>query len=380
MKRKNNRRGKQPKEMPIRPWGSIKNTAIAVLLVVNVVLLAALGCVKGYDAWLKHKTHQQMDSMLAQQGVLCGSSVYRTMEHVPQAYTLRADEQTEQKLAQSLLRGDTKTEAKGSAVAWSGDNGTVSWSQSGKLDANVQLSDVEAPQDTDQAVKVVSELLQKAGISVPKKQIAATQDNTGFAVSVQQEIDGTELVGCSLDITIAPDNIFTITGTWCAGTMQPLEIRALKTYSEQQVLFQFLAAKSGASQIVNVQAAYVLSDRSGGRFAMIPCWRFSTDQGDFILNILTGKVVTAESIGETSQSADGNGAGSGSAPDAGSGTGFGAAQPSTDAGVDSELPDLDTADTNTGAASESDNANGTSNAETQQNGADTADDIWNAEG
>lgn len=380
MKRKNNRRGKQPKEMPIRPWGGIKNTAIAVLLVVNVVLLAALGCVKGYDAWLKHKTHQQMDSMLAQQGVLCGSSVYRTMEHVPQAYTLRADEQTEQKLAQSLLRGDTKTEAKGSAVVWSGDNGTVSWSQSGKLDANVQLSDVEAPQDTDQAVKVVSELLQKAGISVPKKQIAATQDNTGFAVSVQQEIDGTELVGCSLDITIAPDNIFTITGTWCAGTMQPLEIRALKTYSEQQVLFQFLAAKSGASQIVNVQAAYVLSDRSGGRFAMIPCWRFSTDQGDFILNILTGKVVTAESIGETSQSADGNGAGSGSAPDAGSGTGFGAAQPSTDADADSELPDLDAADTNTGAASESDNANGTSNAETQQNGADTADDIWNAEG
>ena len=380
MKRKNERRGKQPKEMLIRPWGGIKNTAIAVLLVVNVVLLAALGCVKGYDAWLKHKTHQQMDSMLAQQGVLCGSSVYRTMEHVPQAYTLRADEQTEQKLAQSLLRGDTKTEAKGSAVVWSGDNGTVSWSQSGKLDASVQLSDVEAPQDTDQAVKVVSELLQKAGISVPKKQIAATQDNTGFAVSVQQEIDGTELVGCSLDITIAPDNIFTITGTWCAGTMQPLEIRALKTYSEQQVLFQFLAAKSGASQIVNVQAAYVLSDRSGGRFAMIPCWRFSTDQGDFILNILTGKVVTAESIGETGQLVDGNGAGSGSAPDAGSGTGFGASQPSTEADADSELPDLDAADTNTGTASESDTANGTSNAETQQNGADTADDIWNAEG
>ena len=380
MKRKNERRGKQPKEMLIRPWGGIKNTAIAVLLVVNVVLLAALGCVKGYDAWLKHKTHQQMDSMLAQQGVLCGSSVYRTMEHVPQAYTLRADEQTEQKLAQSLLRGDTKTEAKGSAVVWSGDNGTVSWSQSGKLDASVQLSDVEAPQDTDQAVKVVSELLQKAGISVPKKQIAATQDNTGFAVSVQQEIDGTELVGCSLDITIAPDNIFTITGTWCAGTMQPLKIRALKTYSEQQVLFQFLAAKSGASQIVNVQAAYVLSDRSGGRFAMIPCWRFSTDQGDFILNILTGKVVTAESIGETGQLVDGNGAGSGSAPDAGSGTGFGASQPSTEADADSELPDLDAADTNTGTASESDTANGTSNAETQQNGADTADDIWNAEG
>ena len=86
----------------------------------------------------------------------------------------------------------------------------------------------------------------------------------------------------------------------------------MKTYSEQQALFQFLGAKSGAGQILRVQAAYVLSDRSGGRFATIPCWRFSTDQGDYLLNIMTGEVVTAESIGETSQTGDGTEAGSGS--------------------------------------------------------------------
>lgn len=373
------RQDKPQKTAGIRPWGGVKNTAIAVLFVVNLVLLAALGCVKGYDTWIRHKTHQQIDSMLAKQGILCGSSVYRAMENVPQAYTLRADENAEKQLAFALLSGDIQTEAKGNTVIWSGDNGTVSWSQSGKLDASVQLSDVEAPQDTNQAVKVVSELLQKAGFSVPKNQIAATQDNTGFAVSVQQEIEGTELIGCSLDISIAPDNIFTITGTWCASTVQPLEIRALETYSEQQALFQFLAAKSGAGQILNVQAAYVLSDRSGGRFATIPCWRFSTDQGDFILNILTGKVVTAESIGETSQAGDTNGAGSGSAPDAGSGTSAASAQPDTDADS-SELPDLEAADTETEEPSEFGAANGTSDAKTQQNEADMTDDIWNAEG
>ncbi len=368
------RQDKQQKTAGIRPWGGVKNTAIAALLVVNLVLLAALGCAKGYDAWIRHKTHQQIDSMLAKQGILCGSSVYRTMEHVPQAYTLRADENAEKQLAFALLSGDIQTEAKGNTAVWSGDNGTVSWSQSGKLDASVQLSDVEAPQDTDQAVKVVFELLQKAGFSVPKKQIAATQDNTGFAVSVQQEIEGTELIGCSLDISIAPDNIFTITGTWCDGTAQPLEIRALETYSEQQALFQFLAAKSGAGQILNVQAAYVLSDRSGGRFATIPCWRFSTDQGDYILNILTGKVVTAESIGETSQSGDGNAAGSGSAPDAGSGTSAAWTQPDT--GTDSEQPVSDETDADT----ENQTDSGTSDPASQQNETNTVDTVWNAEG
>ena len=159
-------------------------------------------------------------------------------------------------------------------MVWSGDNGTVSWSQSGKLDADVQLSDVEVPQDNDQAAEVVENLLKTAGFSVSREQIAATQDNNGFSVSVQQNIYDTELIGCSLDVAIAPNNIFYITGTWCTGTAQPLEIRALKTYSEQQALFQFLGAKSGAGQILRVQAAYVLSDRSGGRFATIPCWRF----------------------------------------------------------------------------------------------------------
>lgn len=364
------RQDKQPKTAGIRPWGGVKNAAIAALLAVNLVLLAALGCAKGYDAWLKHNTHKQIDSMLAQQGILCGSSVYRTMETVPQAYTLRADEGAQKQLAQTLLRGDIKTEAKGSAAVWSRDNGTVSWAQSGKLDASVQLSDVEAPQNTDQAVKVVAQLLQQAGFSVPEKQIAATQDNTGFAVSVQQEISGTELIGCSLDITIAPENIFTVTGTWCTGTAQPLEIRALKTYSEQQALFQFLAANSGAGQIVNVQAAYVLSDRSGGRFAAIPCWRFSTDQGDYILNILTGEVVTAESLGETGQLDDGSGAGSGSAPDAGSGT----------VQADSELPDLDAADTDTAEPVDSNTTDSTFDAGTQQNETDSSDAVWNAEG
>ena len=50
-------------------------------------------------------------------------------------------------------------------------------------------------------------------------------------------------------------------------------------------------------QIISVQPAYVLSDRSGGRFTAIPCWRFATDNGEYILNILTGEVAETENLG-----------------------------------------------------------------------------------
>ena len=63
MRLRNNRRKKQPKPSVIRPWSGVRNAVIAVLLAVNVVLLLALGCVKGYDAVLKHQMHKQMDSM-----------------------------------------------------------------------------------------------------------------------------------------------------------------------------------------------------------------------------------------------------------------------------------------------------------------------------
>lgn len=118
MKLRNNRRKKQPKPSVIRPWSGVRNAVIAVLFAVNVVLLLALGCVKGYDAVLKHQMHKQMDSMLAQQGVLCGSSVYRTMEHAPQAYTLRADERVQKRCAERCCAETSRPKQR--AAQWFG--------------------------------------------------------------------------------------------------------------------------------------------------------------------------------------------------------------------------------------------------------------------
>ncbi|MCD8355023.1 MAG: hypothetical protein LUE11_00410 [Clostridia bacterium] len=278
-------------------WDRVKSACIYVLLACNIVLLAVFGTVKGYDAWRSHQTRSRMDSLLAQQGILCGSSVYHTLENCPQAYTLRTDNSMQKALVRTLLTGTVTTEAKGSTTAWNGDNGTVEWAPSGAITASVKLSAVVEPQSAEQAADVVKDLLKKAGISVRSDQITAEDDDSGYIVTVWQEIKGTELVGCSLQFIFAPGNVITVDGIWCAGTPEPLQVRALENYSAQQVLFEFVSAQGAVGQIISVQPAYVLSDKSGGRFATIPCWRFSTDSGDFILNILTGDVVATADLG-----------------------------------------------------------------------------------
>lgn len=277
-------------------WDGVKNVWIAVLLALNLLLLAVLGVVHGYDAWLSAQTRARMDSMLAQKGILCGSSVYHTLETCPQAYTLRTDDEVQEAFTRALLTGTVDTEARGSVTAWNGDNGTVEWSPSGAVTAQVRLPAVMEPQDTKQAESVVYDLLKQAGISVRRDQIETAQDETGFIVTVWQEIHRTELAGCQLQFTIAPGNQFTIEGTWCTGTPEPMTIRALKSYSAEQVLLTFVQSQDAVGQIISVQSAYVLSDRSGGRFTAIPCWRFTTDKGEYILNILTGEVAATENL------------------------------------------------------------------------------------
>lgn len=278
-------------------WDRVKSACISVLLTLNILLLAVFGAVKGYDAWCSYQTRIRMDSLLAQRGILCGSSVYHTLENCPQAYTLRTDNGVQKALVSTLLTGTIATEAKGSTTVWNGDNGTVEWAPSGAVTGSMKIPTVVEPQSAEQAADVVRGLLKKAGITVRSDQITTEEDDTGYIVTVSQEIKKTELTGCSLQFILAPGNNITMDGVWCTGTPEPLTVRALKNYSAEHVLFEFVSAQGAVGQIISVQPAYVLSDKSGGRFTTIPCWRFSTDSGDFILNILTGDVVATADLG-----------------------------------------------------------------------------------
>ena len=110
-------------------------------------------------------------------------------------------------------------------------------------------------------------------------------------------MNGIELLGCTLTMHFSADQGMTAEGRWCTGGTEELTVRALQSYAAEQVLFAFIGQQPAVRQIISAQPVYVLSDKSGGRFTAIPCWRFSTDQGDYVLNILSGEVAVSGDLG-----------------------------------------------------------------------------------
>ena len=369
------------RERPAQAWGHVKTVCICLLLAGNLALLAVFGAAKGYDWYLSVQTRQQIDRILAEKGILCGSSVYHTLADCPQAYTLRTDHTVQKAFAQALLTGTTKSYAdKGNTTVWVGDNGSVSWAASGDVDASVTLHSIPEPQSEEQAQRIVRDALDSAGIDVPKDGLTVTQDDTGYTIELKQQLEQAELIGCSLQFHIAPGNVVTVTGKWCTGTVQPLTVRALASYAPTQMIVTLLAAQDDIVQIVSVQPAYVLSDRSGGRFTAIPCWRFQTDGGEYVLNILSGDVVSADELDAAADTDDFDADGTTDTDDA------------TDFDTGDTVPTDDSADTDD--TTSTDSTDETTSDDTVDSGADPAassgtdaaetpvgtdGDLWNAE-
>lgn len=292
------KRTEKKRRLRIPPaWGSVKRVWIVLLAVCNVLLLTILLGGKAFDAMQTIHARAQMDSLLAQRGVTCGSSVHQTLSECPSVYTLHMDSGMQQSFADAMLSGTVKVSAqKGNTTAWIGENGMVNWTSSGAVTGSFALNDQPQPRSAEEAEQLVCSLLKQAGISVREDQVTATQQETEYRIKIRQDIGTTELLGCYLLFTIAEGNETTLDGKWCTGETQALTVRALESYSSHQVLFQLIEAQPTITQIISAQPAYVLSDKSGGRFTSIPCWRFSTDAGEFVLNILSGDVVASSDI------------------------------------------------------------------------------------
>ena len=277
-------------------WKRVKTMCISVLAVCNVLLFLVLAAAKGYDVFMDREARENINLLLAERGVMCGSSVYQALEDCPQAYTMRADSEAQGAFARALLTGEiTAAPDKGNTTVWTGDNGTVTWSASGDVEAYLEQS-VQVT-DADAAADRACDLMKQAGFDVSREQISAAVTDDGYDVDMHQHINGIELLGCSLTMHFSADQGLTAEGKWCTGGTEELTVRALQSYTAEQVLFAFVEQQSAVKQIISAQPVYVLSDKSGGRFTAIPCWRFSTDQGDYVMNILTGEVAVSSDLG-----------------------------------------------------------------------------------
>ena len=335
----------------IYPWKRVKTAAICVLLACNVLLLAVSGFGKLQQSRAQAQTQKQMEAILAQKGIVCGSSVYKTLRQAPQAYALRMDGAQQEAFAQALLRGDVKAQpGKGNTTVWTGSNGTVSWSAAGDVTGDLTLNDQVEPTSREDAEDMIYSLLHKA-INISKDQVSGSQpEEDRFLVEVTQKFDNLDIVGIKMTITILSGNQVSIEGKWYPGTPESLYLPALDSYSAEKVFFQLIAADTGIAQIISAQPVYILSDKSGGRFTLLPCWRISADTGDYVINILTGDVAASSEIGADWEITD---------------------NPTDTTGIDD--PYTGTESTDTGSGESFDSNTGTTEADSTNGTNDTAD-------
>ena len=296
-------------------WKKAKTTCLIVLVICNLLLLAVFAASGIQSYRTQSRTRAQMDAMLSEKGIICGRSVYQSLRTQPQAYSLRMDSAEQERFSGAFLTGEVAARPdKSNTTIWSGSNGSISWSASGDISGEVDLTDQPEPTDSDEVRNLVLKLFRAANISLKKDQITINQPSAGdFEAKIKQKFGGMEVLGVELSVTIQTGNHIKLSGKWYTGTPETLYLRGLDAYSPEKIIFQLVQANTGLAQIISVQPVCVLSDKSGGRFMVLPCWRVTADNGDFVLNILTGDVVASSEIGEPASAYeyDSNNSGSG---------------------------------------------------------------------
>ncbi|MDO5547539.1 MAG: hypothetical protein Q4F79_03545 [Eubacteriales bacterium] len=277
----------------------MKQLLLRFLLVCNLIVLAVIA-VFGVRNFLRiREQNQQMVDLLSRHGVTCGSSVYTALLEEKTAYTVHTDTTAQEAFCKRFLSEQAESEAQsGGSIVWSDDQGTIEWTSDGTVNGTVSWEGVTIPSDREKAEKLISRRMKAAGINIKQTAIASVTSEDGFIIRVQEGVDGKNLKDCELKFELSQSGSLVISGKWCFGTPERVVMDELDNSTPEDILLSLVGQNSEITQIMRAQRVYILSDKSGGRFTILPCWKIVTDQGEYILDPLTG--LPAESVEDSS--------------------------------------------------------------------------------
>ena len=271
----------------------MKNVLLRFLLLCNVVLLATIAVFGVRGAIRTSQQSRETITLLQSRGVEISGGVYRSLLEKKTAYTLRTDVDAQEKFCRGVLGKTLDSHAaSGGSINWKSDAGNITWDIEGTVNGTVTLAEDSVPQDADSAKAVVTKWLHYGGINLRQTAVEASNDGEMLLVRVQEGVKGRNLSGCELKFETSSTGMVTISGQWCFGDPQPVEMKALNDSTPADILLAAVNAHSDVTQVTAAQQVYILTNRSGGRFSIHPCWKLTTDKGDVVIDPLTGEEVT----------------------------------------------------------------------------------------
>ncbi len=273
----------------------MRKITLGFLMICNLILLAAILIFHVGESVRIGNESRSAIALMEKNGITVQEQVYRTLSDSRRAYTLRTDTAQRDALCEKLLGDDAQAQAQsGGSVMWSGSGGMLTWSTNGSLNGTADLSIYGSFADENDAVAQIKKLMRRSGIDMSDVEVTGVSDMSNIVVKATQSVDSMELLNNELKFTFDSQATATVEGQWSFGKPEKIVMEELERSSQVNVLLAVAKANSAVTEITEAAPVYVLSNKSGGRFTMIPCWKLTTDQGDIVIDPTTGEQAGAD--------------------------------------------------------------------------------------
>lgn len=270
----------------------IKNLILLILTLAVCFLLLAVVPGKLSAQREESALHRGLTELLASYGVSIDPALLTPGETL---YAIELVEADASAAAEALLGEAAEADSSSTRyeILYSADSGSVSFSRSGALHA--ELSAAVGGRSYEQDMQ---RRLRGMGYTVWQTQPAVRQADGVYALGVEQALLGMPVFGGTLTFTYQDGALRAADGVFYPESGSIARVSEEACISCADALTQILASRDAlgwvGSQITGMQQGYLHSETATSALRFTPVWRVETDTAVFYVNGITREVRQAE--------------------------------------------------------------------------------------
>lgn len=270
----------------------IKNLILLILALAVCFLLLAVVPGKLSAQREESALHRGLTELLASYGVSIDPALLTPGETL---YAIELGKADASAAAEALLGEAAEADSSSTRyeILYSADSGSVSFSRSGALHA--ELSAAVGGRSYEQDMQ---RRLRGMGYTVWQTQPAVRQADGVYALGVEQALLGMPVFGGTLTFTYQDGALRAADGVFYPESGSIARVSEEACISCADALTQILASRDAlgwvGSQIIGMQQGYLHSETATSALRFTPVWRVETDTAVFYVNGITREVRQAE--------------------------------------------------------------------------------------
>ncbi len=266
-------------------WDKVKVILCIILSVVNLFFGGNLLWQHLYRSSQQAHLRQDIVTVLQTKGVEVGTSLEIPARCSAIALASNRDTAMEEQVANGLLQQPVREEDADGTNRFSAQNGTMTWKSDGSVEATISGDKTQDIPSSPYALRQRARtLLEQCGFSLR----AATWmlDKETHTATVTSTIAGNPVFGRSLSVCFQENGRISIAGRWSFGTPYARTVDQEQTYEAGDAILRFAQEGLGIGKIDAMEFGYAMEVGNAGTIQFLPAWRFTTDQGVYLVNTI----------------------------------------------------------------------------------------------